>query len=39
MKAKIFILMGTVLTWLAMINVAGACGFNHYESKVPDCLR
>lgn len=39
MKARVIILLGTILTWLAMINVAGACAWIHYEPRVPDCLR
>lgn len=39
MKVRIYILLGTILCWLAMINVAGACLWSHYEPKVPDCLR
>ncbi|RYD06485.1 hypothetical protein N752_03930 [Desulforamulus aquiferis] len=35
MKARMIILFGTILCWLAMINVAGACGWHIMNLKCP----
>lgn len=39
MKKSIFILLGTVLFWIAQLNITFACGINSYEPEVPEELR
>lgn len=39
MKNKVILLLGTVLFWLAQVNISNACVITHYEPRVPDCLR
>lgn len=39
MKKTMIILAGTVLFWLAQLNIGLACSWHLYEPEVPEVLR
>ncbi|MEW6696410.1 MAG: cyclic lactone autoinducer peptide [Bacillota bacterium] len=39
MKNKVILMLGTVLFWLAQVNITNACNWGHYEPKLPEHLR